>query len=322
MSRGNTRKRFARIPEQIIRDKRLGIAELKTLAALWLHADKLGCCHPSRRTLAEVTGYDQTQVRKSTRKLEALGWITRTHTRGGHQSVQYQLHMTPTPEKSEGSISPPQGHNRGVNFTPPEGSISPPPIEQTIEQTSSSCSSAHEKSKNSAQEDRQPEWLPIEQWNDWLNHRESIGYPATPSIQRSAIRKLDDLRKAGHDPAAVLDHCIIHNWRGIFPPKQSSNSNISNDSGDRLNHRGIQQHEKSSRIGRKLSAVEQAQAAERRFEARARGQAREEDSKAVDALNGALRSSVDEQLRSSNRRTRESEPHGYDLAQRHLRLIR
>lgn len=321
MNKTATKKRFARVPEQVIRDKGLGIAEFKVLAALWLHADKLGYCHPSRRTLAEITGYDEAQVRKSTRKLEGLGWITRTHPRGGHQSVQYQLHITPTSEKPEGSISPPQKSKRGVNFTPPGGSISPPPIEQTIEQTSSSCSSA--RNENFVPRSNQPpDWLPTEQWNDWLNHRESIGYPATPSIQRSAIRKLDELRKQGHDPAAVLDHCMINNWRGIFAPKQGATASRADGSCNQHPRTGNGQHEKSERTGSKPSAVEAAEAAERRFYDRARGQAREKDFKAVDALDGALRSSVDEQLRPGYRPRREFNSSSTHLGQGYIRLVR
>jgi hypothetical protein len=54
-----------------------------------------------------------------------------------------------------------------------------------------------------------PTWLPKEQWNAFLEMRRVTRHPLSLNKQRAAIRKLDQLRKRGYDPAEVLSQGVI-----------------------------------------------------------------------------------------------------------------
>ena len=65
-----------------------------------------------------------------------------------------------------------------------------------------------------------PDWLPLEQWQAYLEMRQRIRKPATPYAQNMAIAKLSELREQGQHPAAVLGQAIMNSWQGIFPLKE------------------------------------------------------------------------------------------------------
>jgi uncharacterized protein YdaU (DUF1376 family) len=63
-----------------------------------------------------------------------------------------------------------------------------------------------------------PDWIPREQWNGYVEARNATRYPLkTAYAIRTAIRKLDYLRREGEDLAAVLDQSTLQGWRGLFP---------------------------------------------------------------------------------------------------------
>ena len=64
-----------------------------------------------------------------------------------------------------------------------------------------------------------PDWVPIEQWLAWLEVRRRIKAPNTDRALKLAVKDMDELRTAGHDPGAVLDLAITRGWRGLFAPK-------------------------------------------------------------------------------------------------------
>ncbi len=64
-----------------------------------------------------------------------------------------------------------------------------------------------------------PEWIPIPQWNAWLEARQKARKPATEWAKKLAVRRLDDLRGQGHSPALVLAESAFNNWAGLFEPK-------------------------------------------------------------------------------------------------------
>lgn len=64
-----------------------------------------------------------------------------------------------------------------------------------------------------------PDWMPLPQWEAYLEMRQRIRKPATTYAQRMAIAKLSELRDEGQNPAAVLGQSIMNSWQGIFPLK-------------------------------------------------------------------------------------------------------
>lgn len=74
-----------------------------------------------------------------------------------------------------------------------------------------------------------PDWLPVNEWKSFLDHRKALRKKMTPHAQELAIKTLEALRTAGQDVAAVLNQSIERGWQGLFevsngiaPPKQGS----------------------------------------------------------------------------------------------------
>ncbi|MGA2630219.1 MAG: hypothetical protein ABSG54_08370 [Terriglobia bacterium] len=66
-----------------------------------------------------------------------------------------------------------------------------------------------------------PGWLPRDAWEGWLEMRRMKKAPLTPHAIVLAIKKLETLRIAGHDPAAVLDQSTLSNWTGLFEVRKA-----------------------------------------------------------------------------------------------------
>jgi phage replication O-like protein O len=64
-----------------------------------------------------------------------------------------------------------------------------------------------------------PEWIPFSVWNDFYEHRISIGKFSTRA-QELIIEKLDELRFSGQDPCKVINQSIASGWKGVFELKR------------------------------------------------------------------------------------------------------
>lgn len=67
-----------------------------------------------------------------------------------------------------------------------------------------------------------PDWLPVESWQEFTQHRREIKKPMTPLATRKMINKLDAMRKGGQNVKAVIDNAIAGGWSGVFPIKACS----------------------------------------------------------------------------------------------------
>lgn len=61
-----------------------------------------------------------------------------------------------------------------------------------------------------------PDWIPVESWNAWKRHR---GTKLSAEAQRLGVKKLDQLRADGHDPAALIELAIESGWSRFFAPR-------------------------------------------------------------------------------------------------------
>jgi uncharacterized protein YdaU (DUF1376 family) len=64
-----------------------------------------------------------------------------------------------------------------------------------------------------------PDWLPSEPWAGFVEMRKKIRAPLTERALTLAIGELERLRRAGEDPAAVLNQSVFRGWKGLFPVK-------------------------------------------------------------------------------------------------------
>lgn len=72
-----------------------------------------------------------------------------------------------------------------------------------------------------------PDWVPAEAWNAFVEMRIRKGAKPTDRAVTLLIRKLDEFRKSGHDPGAVLDQSTLKNWTDVYEIKDERNGNRS-----------------------------------------------------------------------------------------------
>lgn len=66
-----------------------------------------------------------------------------------------------------------------------------------------------------------PDWLPKEAWEGFEAMRKAIKKPLTDRARQMALNKLDEFRKAGHDPRRVLEQSEFNQWQDLYAPKDS-----------------------------------------------------------------------------------------------------
>lgn len=64
-----------------------------------------------------------------------------------------------------------------------------------------------------------PEWMPLLQWNGWIEARRKARHPPTNLALRLAIAKLERFREQGHNVAQILANSMMSNWSDLYEPK-------------------------------------------------------------------------------------------------------
>lgn len=73
-----------------------------------------------------------------------------------------------------------------------------------------------------------PNWLPITEWNAFVDHRKKLKKPLTSYSMNLAIMQLKKIADEGHKPDDVINEAILRGWQSFFAPKgnASNNSNV------------------------------------------------------------------------------------------------
>jgi len=67
-----------------------------------------------------------------------------------------------------------------------------------------------------------PDWLDAETWAEFLCARKLLKKPMTDFAQKLAFKRLDAIRKAGHNPNTSVEQSILHGWQGLFEPRDDA----------------------------------------------------------------------------------------------------
>ena len=62
-----------------------------------------------------------------------------------------------------------------------------------------------------------PEWMPADQWSDFVEHRKLRKAPMTALAAKRMIDRLAKLRADGFCPAKLLDAAIRNGWQDVYP---------------------------------------------------------------------------------------------------------
>jgi hypothetical protein len=92
--------RFSILPIEVLRDTRLTLRDLRVLISLYGFKDRFGCCWPSRRLLAALTGLPLPRISSVTTRLVMLGWVRKEGSGGRSRSCRYWLRVPETVTES------------------------------------------------------------------------------------------------------------------------------------------------------------------------------------------------------------------------------
>jgi hypothetical protein len=96
-----------------------------------------------------------------------------------------------------------------------------PPSKTTSEHGSPDSS----KKKLSDRKPPLPAWMPLEQWNAFLEMRRNQRATTTDYAERLLLSRLTNLREEGQDAAAVLNQSTVNSWKSLFPVKGTRDGN-------------------------------------------------------------------------------------------------
>lgn len=66
-----------------------------------------------------------------------------------------------------------------------------------------------------------PDWIPIQAWNAYLEHRNKLKKPLTDYSMNLAIQRLQKIVDEGHQPADIINETILKGWQTFYAPKNS-----------------------------------------------------------------------------------------------------
>lgn len=75
-----------------------------------------------------------------------------------------------------------------------------------------------------------PQWVPENEWNDFVEMRIKIKKPLTDKAKKLAIKNLEDLKNEGHPPIDVLNQSVLNSYQGLFAIKNKNNAKKENSS--------------------------------------------------------------------------------------------
>lgn len=101
-----------------------------------------------------------------------------------------------------------------------------------------------------------PDWLPIDLWNDFKKLRVKLKKPLTDKGEKLNLNKLENLKKEGNDPKAVIEQTIMKGWQGFFelPENKGGNDGFQGNAGRASKKSGSdgEKPDKYSGIGRTM----------------------------------------------------------------------
>jgi len=63
-----------------------------------------------------------------------------------------------------------------------------------------------------------PDWIDCKAWNGFEGMRKKVRKPLTDNARELCVKKLESLKRAGHDPTDVLNHATMNSYQGLWAP--------------------------------------------------------------------------------------------------------
>jgi len=135
--------------------------------------------------------------------------------------------------------TPPKNDSVGVSAEETQVSGEETPVKSS-ESTQSKVKESKVKKKNKTSSDfRLPEWVPEEEWDDFVCMRQEIKKPLTDRAKTLAVKTLGELKNAGNEPSAVLKQSVLNSWSGLFEVKNRAQRKLQVVGGNPKNDDGL-----------------------------------------------------------------------------------
>jgi len=191
--------------------------------------------YPSITTLSQLTSLTINPVQHGLNELQKNGFIIREKKRikgNKFTSNVYtfigvtNLHLSPHDTSNDTSNDTSYDTSYDISYDT-SYDISPHDMEIDKEDKEDKEDKVKENAKNGSKL-LLPDWLPINEWNAYLEMRIKKKKPATNKAKQLVIIKIDELRKKGNCPIKLLQQSVINNWTSVFETKETKkSSNVS-----------------------------------------------------------------------------------------------
>lgn len=196
-----------------------GGTELLALLALADWSDDEGRCFPSIKSIAKKIRLKERQVQRTVNQLISEGFVTVLSNKFGGapgSSRRYQIVFSSltgvvndTPKSKTGVMQDADG----CHITQYTGVV-----EDTLTVIEPSLTTKGFEL---------PDWVPVVEWNAFVDHRKKLKKPLTSYSMNLAINQLKKIVDEGHQPDDVINEAILRGWQSFFAPKGNA-SNSSN----------------------------------------------------------------------------------------------
>lgn len=197
--------------------------KLVALAYADRHNEETGSAYPSLAWLCEFSSLNRKTVIAAVMRLEAIGFLTDTGERRGdtRQIKVYRLNLETVPEAER--FQKRNGTEKGAKQSQKRDT------EPVRTGSSPKATPSPKKSAGKPAAFVVPDDIPADDWRDFEEMRRTMGKPMTDSIRHRAVARLRRFAEDGYPPGAVLNHSILNNYQGLFPPKDADHGTARSD---------------------------------------------------------------------------------------------